>query len=123
MPMGWAPLSWRPLSMLVDMTLAATVAQPASGVTLNYTLQLYASVDTVNAAVIPFITPPSDTLANTQFTGTLKKGLEFHVSIVDGSDIGRKMSSGVGELQLENSNRGYDSFYLNNTIDGRRVLL
>jgi hypothetical protein len=31
MPMGWAPLSWRPLSMLVDMTLAATVAQPASG--------------------------------------------------------------------------------------------
>jgi hypothetical protein len=71
MPMGWAPLSWRPLSMLVDMTLAATVAQPASGYALNYTLQLYASVDTVNTAVIPFITLPSDTLPNQQFTGKL----------------------------------------------------
>jgi hypothetical protein len=109
--------------MLVDMTLAATVAQPASGVTLNYTLQLYASVDTVNTAVIPFITLPSDTLSNQQFTGKLLKGLEFHVSIVDGDDIGRKMSSGVGELQLDNSDRIFDTLYQNNTIDGRRVLL
>jgi hypothetical protein len=122
MPMGWAPLSWRPLSMLVDMTLAATVAQPASGYALNYTLQLYASVDTVNTAVIPFITLPSDTLPNQQFTGKLLKGLEFHVSIVD-SDIGRKMSTGVGELQLDNSDRAFDTLYANNTIDGRRVLL
>lgn len=123
MPMGWAPLSWRPLSMLVDMTLAATIAQPASGVTLNYTLQLYASVDTVNTAVIPFITLPADTLPSQQFTGKLLKGLEFHVSIVDGSDIGRKMSSGVGEMQLDNSDRGFDTIYQNNTIDGRRVLI
>jgi hypothetical protein len=122
MPMGWAPLSWRPLSMLVDMTLAATVAQPASGYALNYTLQLYASVDTVNTAVIPFITLPSDTLPNQQFTGKLLKGLEFHVSIVD-SDIGRKMSTGVGELQLDNSDHAFDTLYANNTIDGRRVLL
>jgi hypothetical protein len=122
MPMGWAPLSWRPLSMLVDMTLAATIAQPASGYALNYTLQLYASVDTVNTAVIPFITPPTDTLPNQQFTGKLLKGLEFHVSIVD-SDIGRKMSTGVGELQLDNSDRTFDTLYANNTIDGRRVLL
>jgi hypothetical protein len=122
MPMGWAPLSWRPLSMLVDMTLAATVAQPASGFALNYTLQLYASVDTVNTAVIPFITAPSDTIANQQFTGKLLKGLEFHVSIVD-SDIGRKMSVGTGELQLDNSDRAFDTLYANNTIDGRRVLL
>jgi hypothetical protein len=122
MPMGWAPLSWRPLSMLVDMTLAATVAQPASGYALNYTLELYASVDTVRTAVIPFITAPSDTIANQQFTGKLLKGLEFHVSIVD-SDIGRKMSVGTGEFQLDNSDRGYDSLYNNNTFDGRRVVL
>lgn len=123
MPMGWAPLGWRPFSMLVDMTLAATIAVPESGYTLNYTLQLYGSTDTVYSAVIPFITLPSDSLPNQPFTGKLKKGLEFHVSIVDGSDIGRKMSTGVGELQLENSDRGYDSLYQNNTIDGRRVLL
>jgi hypothetical protein len=109
--------------MLVDMTLAATIAQPASGVTLNYTLQLYASVDTVNTAVIPFITLPADTLPSQQFTGKLQKGLEFHVSIIDGDDIGRKMSAGVGELQLDNSDRGFDTLYQNNTIDGRRVLL
>jgi hypothetical protein len=92
------------------------------GLALNYTLQLYASVDTVNTAVIPFITLASDTIANQQFTGKLLKGLEFHVSIVD-SDIGRKMSSGVGELQLDNSDRAFDTLYANNTIDGRRVLL
>jgi hypothetical protein len=108
--------------MLVDMTLAATVAQPASGLTLNYTLQLYASVDTVNTAVIPFITLPTDTLSNQQFTGKLKKGLEFHVSIVDGTDIGRKMATGVGEFQLDNSDRIFDTLYNNNTFDGRRVL-
>lgn len=123
MPMGWAPLGWRPLTMLVDMTLAVTVSQPASGVTLNYTLQLYASVNTVNTAVIPFITLPSDTTSSQQFTGKLLKGLEFNVSITDGDDIGRKMSSGTGELQLDNSDRSFDTLYQNNTIDGRRVLL
>lgn len=123
MPMGWAPLGWRPFSMLVDMTLAATIAVPQSGLALNYTLQLYASADTVNTAVIPFITLPTDTLPNQQFTGKLLKGLEFHVSIVDGTDIGRKMSTGVGEFQLDNSDRGYDSLYTNNTFDGRRALL
>lgn len=124
MPMGWAPLGWRPFAMLVDMTLAATIAVPQSGLTLNYTLQLYASVDTVNTAVIPFITLPSDTVANQQFTAKLLKGLEFHVSITDGTDdIGRKMSTGTGELQLDNSDRTFDALYQNNTIDGRRVLL
>jgi lysophospholipase L1-like esterase len=122
MPMGWAPLSWRPLSMLVDMTLAATVAVPASGYALNYTLQIYASTDTANGGVIPFTTLPSDTLALQYFKGTLKKGLEFHVSIVSGDDIGRAMSSGVGEFQLDNADRGYDTFYNNNTFDGRRVV-
>lgn len=123
MPMGWAPLSWRPLAMFVDMTLAATIVQPASGVTLNYTLQLYASVDTVNTAVISFITLPSDTIANQQFTDKLTTGLNFHVSIVDGTDIGRNMSVGTGELQLNNSDRTFDALYQNNTIDGHRVLL
>lgn len=123
MPMGWAPLSWRPLSMLVDMSLAATVAVAPSGYALNYTLQLYGSVDTINAAVIPFTTLATDTQALQYFKGTLKKGLEFHASIVSGDDIGRAMSTGVGELQLDNSDRGYDAFYLANSIDGRRVQL
>jgi hypothetical protein len=121
MPMGWAPLSWRPLSMLVDMTLAATIAQPASGYALNYTMELYASVDTVRTAAFPFITLPTDTLPNQQFTGTLLGGLNFSVSIVD-SDIGRKMSSGIGEFQLNNTDRIYDTLYANNTFDGRRVV-
>jgi hypothetical protein len=33
------------------------------------------------------------------------------------------MSTGVGELQLDNSDRAFDTLYANNTIDGRRVLL
>jgi hypothetical protein len=44
------------------MSLAATVSQPPTGYALNYTLQLYASTDTVNTAVIPFVTLASDTL-------------------------------------------------------------
>lgn len=109
--------------MQVDMTLATIISQPATGFTLNYTLQLYASIDAINTAVISFIALPSDTIANQQFTGKLTQGLEFHVSIEDGDDIGRKMATGTGELQLDNSDRTFDTLYQNNTIDGRRVLL
>jgi hypothetical protein len=73
-------------------------------------------------AVIPFITLPADTLPISSSPETLLKGLEFHVSIVDGSDIGRKMSSGVGELQLDNSDRSLrHSIRRTTRFDGRRV--
>lgn len=123
MPMGWAPLSWRPFSMLVDMTLPVAAAVPTGASALNYTLELYPSGGTpIYAAVLPFITLSSDTLTNQQFEGTLRKALTFQRSIVDGSGFGGG-SSGYGELEIENSEGRYDTTFQNNTIDGRPLVV
>jgi hypothetical protein len=124
MPLGWAPLSWRPISMLVDTTLPSSVAVPANSRVVNYTLEMYPSGGTpIYAAVLPFITLSTDALPNTLFEGRLDKALQFNRSIVGGSTIGGAVSAGYGELELINSDARYDTIYQNNTIDGRRIVV
>jgi hypothetical protein len=118
-----APIMYHPIMATVNMTLPAVVVSPPVGQILNYTLEMFPSSGTrIAAAQFSFITLPSDTLSNQLFKGNLDKALTYHRSIVNGDGFG-KASSGFGELQLNNAGSDYDSVFLSDTIDGRRVLL
>lgn len=69
-----------------------------------------------------FVTRDTDELASTPFFGTLVQPLSFTRSLL-GSDIIGNFSSGTGELQLVNTDGGYDFLIQDFAIDGRDVVV
>jgi hypothetical protein len=124
MPLGLGPIAARPICGLVDMTLPASVfaSIPANSTLIN-TAEIFPSSGTrIAAADRPFRALPTDTLSNQEFQGTLKTPLAFHRTIVSGDAFGA-MSSGYGEIELQNDDGNYDAIFQTTTIDGRRVLV
>lgn len=123
MPLGFSPISSRPISALVDLPLpSVVVSEIPTATTLNYTVEIFPSDGSrIAAAVLPFTTLPADTLSSHPFDGRLKTGLSFHRSIVNGNDFGQ-ISVGYGEIELDNADGYYDATFQAATIDGRRVL-
>lgn len=74
------------------------------------------------SATQEFVTSPTDTLATQPFFGTLVQPLSFTRSLL-GSDIIGNFSSGVGELELANTDGGYDFLIQGFAIDGRAIIV
>lgn len=74
------------------------------------------------SATSEFTTKNSDALSATPFFGTLAQPLSFSRSIL-GSDIIGNFSSGTGELELNNTDGGYDFLIQNFAIDGRPIVV
>jgi hypothetical protein len=108
MPLGFGPLSRRPISRLNDLPLVATMAAGVGAVVL-YTLELYpVTGSAVFAATEEYKTLPTDSRPNQPFNGTLDKAMTFKRSIVDGSGFGR-VASGFGEIEINNAGGEYDA--------------
>lgn len=74
------------------------------------------------SATQEFVTLPTDALATQPFFGTLVQPLSFTRSLL-GSDIIGNFSSGVGELELANTDGGYDFLIQGFAIDGRAIVV
>jgi hypothetical protein len=74
------------------------------------------------SATSEFVTKDSDTLASTPFFGTLVQPLQFTRSLL-GADIIGNFSTGTGELQLSNTDGGYDFLIQGSAIDGRSIVI
>ncbi len=74
------------------------------------------------SATKEFVTLPTDMLPTTPFFGTLEQPLTFKRSIL-GSDIIGNFSSGSGELDLTNTDGGYDFLIQGLAIDGRQIIV
>lgn len=119
MPFAFGPLSRRPIGRIIDSPLIATMAAGA-GAAIIYTVAIYpATGSSIYLATEQYNTLSTDTLPNTPFSGTLQKTLTFKRSIVDGSGFGR-MSSGFGEVVIDNPSGEYDTF-ITNPIAGAHI--
>lgn len=76
----------------------------------------------IYAGTSEFVTLPTDALATQPFFGTLVQPLSFKRSIL-GSDIIGTFTSGVGELDLVNTDGGYDFLIQTFAIDGRPIVV
>lgn len=74
------------------------------------------------AGTTEFITRDTDTLPTQPFFGTLVQPLSFTRSLL-GSDIIGNFTSGTGELQLANTDGGYDNLIQSFAIDGRPIVV
>src|SRR4051812_13991576 len=106
--------------MLIDLSLPSVIFA-AENETLVYTLEVFHPATgerIISAATREFITQPGDILSCYPFDGTLTKALSFHRSVADGHGFSG-MSSGYGELELENSSGEYDDL---SSLAGGRLL-
>lgn len=74
------------------------------------------------SATKEFVTLPTDTVATQPFFGTLVQPLGFTRSLL-GSDIIGNFSSGVGTLELSNTDGEYDFLIQGFAIDGRSIVV
>jgi hypothetical protein len=106
--LDFSPIGMRPISALIDLPLPGAVI--VTGAETVYTLEVFSPVTherILAAATREMITRPSDTLSNYPFHGTLNKALSFNRSVADGNAF-NGVSSGYGEIELENSSGDYD---------------
>jgi hypothetical protein len=119
MSFGW--LGPRPFSTIIDRPLPAAVAASAIAAGIVFTVEIFpVSGTAIRVATQEFATRDTDSLPNTSFYGDLEKPLRHHRSIIDGSRIGG-MSSGYGEIVINNAGGAYDAYA--NTLDGAHVIV
>ena len=72
------------------------------------------------SATKEFVTLPTDSLPTQPFFGTLAQPVSFKRSLLGGSTIG-SFTAGSGELDLTNTDGGYDFLIQGLAIDGRSI--
>ena len=118
---GFTPFGRRPFSTIIDLPLPATVASSAIATGIVFTVEIFpVSGTTIRVANVEFATRDTDSVPNMPFSGTLEKPLRHHRAIIDGSRIGG-MSSGYGEIVINNPSGEYDAYA--NTLDGAHVIV
>lgn len=119
MSFGW--LGPRPFSTIIDRPLPAAVAVLAIAGGIVFTVEIFpVSGNPIRVATQELATRDTDSLPNTSFYGDLEKPLRHHRSIIDGSRIGG-MSSGYGEIVINNARGDYDAYA--NSLDGAHVIV
>jgi hypothetical protein len=109
--LGFTAIGMRPIGMQIDRPLPSTIFAAQDRV-LIYTLEVFepATGDRVIAAATwPYITQPTDNLSNTFFDAVLNRALSYHREVTSGSNAFYGVSSGYGELEVENSSGDYDA--------------
>jgi hypothetical protein len=74
------------------------------------------------SATTEFVTLPTDTLPTQPFFGTLVQPVSFTRSLL-GNDIIGNFTSGTGELDVNNTDGGYDFLIQGFAIDGRSIVV
>jgi hypothetical protein len=121
MPLAFGPLSRRPISVLNDLPLVATIAA-AAGASIIYTAEITTSAGVmVNVATQQYNTLISDSRPSIAFNSTLAKAPSFKWSIKTGDGFGG-ISSGFGPLNLNNATGEYD-WMLTTPMDGALVVV
>jgi hypothetical protein len=121
MPLAFGPLSRRPISVLNDLPLVATIAAAANA-TIIYTAEITTSAGvTVNVATQQYSSLISDSRPSIAFNCTLDKAPSFKWSIKTGAGFGG-ISSGFGPLNLKNARGEYD-WMLTTPMDGALVVV
>jgi hypothetical protein len=121
MPMAFAPLGRRPFATMVDLPLVATIAAGVNAIII-YTAEIIpASGSAVYVATEQYTTLISDSRPSVPFNATMEHAPRFKRSIKDGNGFG-KMSSGFGDLTINNASGEYDSL-ITSPIDGARVVV
>jgi hypothetical protein len=121
MPMGHpGALSRRPISVILEQPLVATIAAGANAV-LVYTAEIIPSTGSaVYVATEQYATLVSDSRPSVPFNGTMEHAPRFRRSIKSGDGFG-KLSSGFGDLTVANASGEYDTL-ISNPLDGARVI-
>jgi hypothetical protein len=121
MPLAFGPLSRRPISVLNDLPLVATIAAGVNAVII-YTAEIIpTSGSPVYVATEEYETLISDSRPSIAFHGTLAKAPSFKWSIKNGDGFGG-ISSGFGPLNLNNASGEYDGL-LTTPMDGALVVV
>lgn len=121
MPMGHpGALSRRPLSIILEQPLVATIAAGVNAVII-YTAEIIpATGSAVYVATEQYATLVSDSRPSIPFNATMEHAPRFKRSIKSGDGFG-KMSSGFGDLTIQNAGGEYDTL-LASPLDGARVI-
>jgi hypothetical protein len=121
MPLAFGPLSRRPVSILNDLPLLATIAAGVNAAII-YTAEIIPATGApVYVATEQYATLVSDSRPSIPFNGTFAKPPSFKRSIKTGDGFGG-ISSGFGPLQINNAGGEYD-YLITAPLDGALVVV